>query len=77
MPSYGFIIFQEISIEYLLCASEQSLKKTDQISTCLPRAYTLVCVTYGCMHSCVQLFATPWTVAHQASLSMEFPRQEY
>ena len=27
MPSYGVIIFQEISIEYLLCASEQSLKK--------------------------------------------------
>ena len=25
----------------------------------------------------VQLFATPWTVAHQAPLSMEFPRQEY
>jgi len=22
-------------------------------------------------------FATPWTVAHQAPLSMEFPRQEY
>ena len=33
------------------------------------------------MHSqlcnCVQLFATPRTVAHQASLSMEFFRQEY
>ena len=27
--------------------------------------------------SCVQLFVTPWTVAHQASLSMGFPRQEY
>ena len=27
--------------------------------------------------SSVWLFATPWTVAHQASLSMEFPRQEY
>ena len=27
--------------------------------------------------SCVQLFATPWTVAHQASLSMGFSRQEY
>ena len=26
--------------------------------------------------SCVQLFATPWTVAHQALLSMEFSRQE-
>ena len=25
----------------------------------------------------VRLFATPWTVAHQAPLSMEFPRQEY
>ena len=25
----------------------------------------------------VQLSATPWTVAYQASLSMGFPRQEY
>ena len=25
----------------------------------------------------VQLFVTPWTVAHQAPLSMGFPRQEY
>ena len=25
----------------------------------------------------VRLFATPWTVAHQAPLSMEFSRQEY
>ena len=25
----------------------------------------------------VQLFATPWTVAHQAYLSMGFPRKEY
>ena len=27
--------------------------------------------------SLVQLFATPWTVAHQASLYTGFPRQEY
>ena len=27
--------------------------------------------------SCVQLFETLWTVAHQALLSMEFSRQEY
>ena len=27
--------------------------------------------------SCVQLFLTPWTTAHQAPLSMGFPRQEY
>ena len=25
----------------------------------------------------VRLFETPWTVAHQAPLSMEFSRQEY
>ena len=37
-----------------------------------------------CMHacilsqfSCVQVFVTPWTVARQAPLSMEFSRQEY
>ena len=41
--------------------------------------YVCVCV-FMCMLShfrCVQLFATPWTVAHQAPLSMGFPRQEY
>ena len=32
----------------------------------------------GAVHECsVQLFATPWTVAHQAPLSMGFSRQEY
>ena len=33
-----------------------------------------------CLLSCfsyVRLFATPWTIAHQAFLSMEFSRQEY
>ena len=27
--------------------------------------------------SCLQLFLTPWTIAHKAPLSMGFPRQEY
>ena len=44
-----------------------------------------ICTTvYMCMHVCllscfshVWLFATPWTVAHQAPLSMRFSRQEY
>ena len=27
--------------------------------------------------NCVRLIATPWIVAHQAPLSMGFPRQEY
>ena len=34
-----------------------------------------VCVYESLSH--VQLFATPWTVAHQAPLSLEFYRQEY
>ena len=36
----------------------------------------LVCVCTQLLSS-VQLFATPWTVAYQASLSMKFSRQEY
>ena len=30
-----------------------------------------------CVFSCVQLFATMWTVTRQSPLSMGFPRQEY
>ena len=30
-----------------------------------------------CMVSCGYLFVNPWTVARQAPLSMEFPRQVY
>ena len=36
-----------------------------------------VCVCARVLLSHVQLFVTPWTVAHQAPLSMRFPRQEY
>ena len=42
--------------------------------------YVCVCVCV-CVHVCVlsrvQLFVSPWTVACQAPLSMEFSRQEY
>ena len=27
--------------------------------------------------SCIQLFVTPWSVAYQAPMSMEFSRQKY
>ena len=30
-----------------------------------------------CVLSCIQPFATPWTVALQAPLSMRFSQQEY
>ena len=32
---------------------------------------------YSQFLSHIQLYAALWTVAHQAPLSMEFPRQEY
>ena len=33
--------------------------------------------THALLLSSVRLFATPWTAAHQAPLSMGFSRQEY
>ena len=41
--------------------------------------YLLLSRIWMCAQSLirVRLFTTPWTVAHQASLPMEFPRQEY
>ena len=35
----------------------------------------LICIY--CVLSLVRLFATPWAVAHQVPLSMEFSRQDY
>ena len=42
--------------------------KTSQLETAM-------CMCASCF-SCVQLFAPPWTTAHQAPLSMGFSRQE-
>ena len=42
----------------------------------LKRVITYIIVACAQL-SCVQLFATPWTVACQAPLSMGFLRQEY
>ena len=42
---------------------------------CVDSTESKLCV--GLLLSHVQLFVTPWTVAHQAPLSMEFSRQEY
>ena len=38
---------------------------------------TLIIIKTYCVLSYVQLFVTPWTVAHQAPVSMGLSRQEY
>ena len=39
---------------------------------------TFICIKAACSVTSVsQLFATPWTVVHQAPLSVGFPRQEH
>ena len=45
---------------------------------CPPEHITTLLTGYVLSHfSCVQLFATLWTVAHQALLSMGFSRKDY
>ena len=38
---------------------------------------TLIVCMHAQLFSCVQPFAVPWTIAHQAPLSVRFPGQEY
>ena len=47
------------------------------LTTCFKYLDTSVGCMCACMLSRIWLFATPWTVAHQAPLSMEFSRQAY
>ena len=50
--------------------------RTESDTTEATAAAAAVSIVSAPSLSHVQLFATPWTIAHQA-LSMEFPRQEY
>ena len=48
------------------------ISRFDYYSIVSVKVKVLVALSHVC-----RLFATPWTVAHQASLSLEFSRQEY
>ena len=52
-----------------------SLVSMAPIPSCPDRLCQRSCVLSHFSH--VQLFVTPWTVAHQVPLSMGYPRQEY
>ena len=59
---------------YKKCASDQIITAGLQSSREPVRGTPCV---HAQLLSHVQLFASPWTQAHQAPLSLEFPRQEY
>ena len=56
-----------INVYYVLCILYQDLKKECEINV-----YIMHLTQFSSVHalSCVQLFVTPWTAAHQASLSI-------
>ena len=60
----------------VLCALEVIFRSSFIVErVCLQLLSVILCVLLSCF-SRVQLFVTPWTVAHQAPLSVGFPRQE-
>ena len=66
----------KLAILLMARESRERLRKGGRVKVC-------VCV-YACTHTCAHTrsvlsnsCATPWTVAHEAPLSMEFSRQEY
>ena len=63
---------QTKAIQSFLCLSSAAPKPTRMDRTCCSSSDNVCCV-----FSCVWLVATPWTVAHQTPLSIEFSWQEY
>ena len=55
-----------------------ALQETSLVAQMVKNLPTLTEKSEKCkLLSHARLFVTPWTVAHQAPLSMEFSRQEY
>ena len=72
LESSSSLMSQHKNKPYLL---QKSLSDNTNLQEGLFSINTYVCVLSHFSH--VQLFATLWTVAHQAPLSMGFSRQEY
>ena len=58
----------------ILCSSPWSPNRMSEV---IYTKYFIQCAVVVQLLSCARLFATPWTVAHQAPLWLEFSRQEY
>ena len=70
-PVHSSIIHNSQGLEVTQISIREGLDKQNIVQT---NNVTLVVVVWSIRH--VQLM-TPWTVAHQAPLSMGFSRQEY
>ena len=76
-------IFQARVLEWgaIAFSVEPSDRKSTRLNSSHPPSglewVVHVCLCTLSHFSHVRLFATPWTAAHQAPLSMEFSRQEY
>ena len=73
-------------MEFIGCVNIPSFKSTNPFGRCTffipPSSEVLMwwlelCCVSPQLLRCVQVFATPWTKAQQALLSLEFSRQEY
>ena len=62
---------QQVIIHVALNRLSCSLRKK------IPKERKPALHSWGCVLSWIQLFATPWPIVYQASLSMGFSRQEY
>ena len=74
------ILIQNISILSILTHSTnifEHIVDTEKTTREKDENHILNLIYDVCLLSRVQLFVTPWTVAHQASLSMAFSRQEH
>ena len=62
-------------MELLACISPKQFISGSLLESRIIQIYTPDCIRVGAQS--FQLFATLWTITHQAPLSMGFPRQEY
>ena len=68
---------EEVSYRAKSSAESRDIRKTFADKPSIQKCTKVLSVVIACMLSCVQLLVAPWNAAHQAPLSMGFPRQEY
>ena len=68
-----------LDVTKIYCAYHFTVYKSNHYTVYLNLLQCCMSIMCVCAHllSCVQIHAAPWTVACQAPLCMEFPRQEY